>query len=207
MSGLVDKQASGVLKWKVSCFGKDLLEFFVGKLSRLFEGVHGLTDFHVDVAVRGDNDIEVILFNDMLRDVRQFLSHVFILVKWSVQIHIADVHGHIPGALSRNNAVEVHFECLKACCFGTDITRVIEDEVVSTGDLGPICFLFLWSDCTDNSGIRNCTANWYLRFWDEEKRVCAVLGLGGRVHWHMIDPSLSCSGGRRLRGDIPSIAQ
>ena len=46
----------------------------------------------------------------------------------------------------------MHFECFKAGSFSADISRVVEYEVASTGDLGSVCFLFLRSDCADDSG-------------------------------------------------------
>jgi len=64
----------------------------------------------------------------------------------------------------------VYFECFKAGSFGADISRVIEDEF---GDTGSIGFVFLWSDCADNSGVSYGTAHWYLQFWDEEECVGA----------------------------------
>ena len=116
----MNEESGGVLGWKVSCFGKDLFEFFVGKDSRLFETAHGLKDF----------------------------------------------------------------QCLKACSFSADTPRVIEVEIASTGDSGLVCFVFLWSDCADNSDISDYTAKWNLQFWDEEKCGCLlwchrVLGQGG----------------------------
>ena len=135
----MNKESGGVLGCKVSCFGKDLFEFFVGKHSRLFEIVHGLMDFYLHVSVESGNIIEVVLVNDLLRCVRQFHTHVFVSVQWSVEVHVADVHGHISGAGGRNDTVEIHFECFKACSFSNDIPRVIEDEIASTDDSGPVC--------------------------------------------------------------------
>ena len=66
----MDKESGGVLRGKVSCFGKDLFELFVGKHSRLFEAVHGLVDFHINILVRGNGVVKVILVDDLLRDVR-----------------------------------------------------------------------------------------------------------------------------------------
>jgi len=59
-----------VLRWKVSCLGKDLFEFFVGKHSRLFETVHGSADYNVDISIGGNDDVEVVLVNGLLGDSR-----------------------------------------------------------------------------------------------------------------------------------------
>ena len=69
--------------------------------------------------------------------------HVFVLVKWSVEIHVTYVHCHILGAWSGNDAVDVHFECLKAGSFNADISRVVKYEVTSTGD--PVWFVSSFS--------------------------------------------------------------
>ena len=76
--------------------------------------------------------------------------HVFISVQWGVEIQVADVHCHVSGTWCGDNAVQVHFECFKAGCFGADVSRVIKNEVAATGVSGLILFVLLWSDSADN---------------------------------------------------------
>ena len=86
----------------------------------------------------------------------------FVLVKWSVEIYVTYVHGHILGAWSGNDAVDMHLECFKAGSFSADITRIVKDEVTAAGDPGLVCFFLLWSDGADDSGVGDGVARWCL---------------------------------------------
>jgi len=58
-SGFMDEEAGSVGGGEVSGFGKYLFEFFVSEHSGLFQAVHSSSDFHVDVAIGGDQVIEI----------------------------------------------------------------------------------------------------------------------------------------------------
>ena len=62
--------------------------------------------------------------------------HVFVSIKWGIEIHVTDVHSHVLGTWSGNDTVDVDLECFKACGFGADITRVVENEIAAAGDTG-----------------------------------------------------------------------
>ena len=83
-SGLVNEESGGVFGWEVSCFSKDFFKFFVGEHSGLFETVHGTSNFHVDISIWGNDVVEFVLVDDLLGDVGELHSHVFVSVQWSV---------------------------------------------------------------------------------------------------------------------------
>ena len=60
-SGFVDEEARSVFRGEVSCLGKYLFQFFISKHSRLFQTIHGSSDFHLYVAAVGYEVVEVVL--------------------------------------------------------------------------------------------------------------------------------------------------
>ena len=168
------EKAGSVGGGEVSGFGKYLFEFFVGEHSGLFQTIHGTSYFHVDVAVGGYQVIEIVLVNDLLGDVGEFHSHVFVSIEWGIEIHVTDVHCHVLGTWSGNDTVDVNFECFKARGFSADISGVVQNEVAAASDAGPVGLFFLGADGTDNSGVGDCAARWYLRFCDEDECVGAI---------------------------------
>ena len=119
-SGFMDEEAGSVGGGEVCGFHKYLFEFFVSEHSELFQTVHGSSDFHVDVAVVGYEIGEIVLVDDLLWDVREFHAHVFVLIEWGIEIHVADVHCHVLGTWSGNDTVDVNFEGFKARGFSAD---------------------------------------------------------------------------------------
>ena len=71
--------------------------------------------------------VEVVLVNNLLGDTRDFHLHAFVPVQWGVEIHIADIHCHLSGIGSGDDAVEVHFECFEAGSFCADIAWVVKN--------------------------------------------------------------------------------
>ncbi len=74
-----------LLEVAVSC--KVLLEKFVSQDAGLWWAIHSFANFHVDVTVKCFV-MEAIAFNNFLREERERHFHIFILVKWCLEIHV-----------------------------------------------------------------------------------------------------------------------
>jgi hypothetical protein len=99
------EETGGVGGWDVLMDSKVGEECIVGKAACLWEAVHAMSDLGVDVTLVNEW-AEVVVFEDVLGDVRDFNLHVLKVVHWSAEVEIFDVHCHEFGARGGDDTVE-----------------------------------------------------------------------------------------------------
>ena len=72
----------------------------------MWEAIHSVSNFNVDVAIFGDFGWEIILLDKILGKVPELEAHVFISGHESVEVEIFDIDGHELGIGGGNDAVE-----------------------------------------------------------------------------------------------------
>ena len=73
--------------------GKVLLQLVVCKLPRLLQSMCGSSDFNVDVSIRCNFGLELVLVDDLLWNVFQWHLHVFKAVQRCVWVRVFDICG------------------------------------------------------------------------------------------------------------------
>ncbi len=94
--------------FEVSVFGKALLEKLVGQDDSLWETIHPLTNFHVDVTIKGFVK-EAVVVDGVLWEKRERHFHEFISVKWRFEVHVLDVSSGKPGTSGAAGAAPKEF--------------------------------------------------------------------------------------------------
>ena len=72
---------------------------FVCKKSSLFEAIHFLSDFDVDIAIGCNKVVQFVLVNDFLGNIAEEHVHVLKSIKAGVQIHIGYVKEKLTSVL------------------------------------------------------------------------------------------------------------
>ena len=67
----------------------------------------------------------LVLVNYFLRNVAKSNSHLFEAIKRRVEVHVGDVHSHPFRSRCGEHAIPVDLDCLEACRFGADVSRVV----------------------------------------------------------------------------------
>jgi hypothetical protein len=138
--------------FKVSVFGKELLEKLVSQDASLWETIHPLANLHVDVTIKCFVK-EAVVINDVLWEKRERHVHIFISVKWCVEIHVLDVSSGKPGASGADGAVPKEFrgDHVSGMC---GEFKWISDKVATDGDTDAVGILFLGTMINNNMSIR-----------------------------------------------------
>ncbi len=138
--------------FKVSVFGKVLLEKLVGQDASLWETIHLLANLHIAVTIKCFVK-EAVVVNDVLKVKRERHFHIFISVKWRFEIHVFDVSSGKPGTSGADDAVPKEFR-------GDHVSGMhgkfkwISDKVATNGEMDAVGILFLGTMINDNTSIR-----------------------------------------------------
>lgn len=145
--------------------GKVRDQGIIGNLSSLGKTIHPFAYFDIDVAVV-DKWSKVVLCEDGLGDQGDWDHHVFVAVHVIVEVEVFEIHGHELGLGCGDDAVEQKFSSGKACGFGADVARVV-NEVASDGpaDSAWLCFFRAVGD--NVAEIGGAAAFWDLVMADE----------------------------------------
>ena len=72
--------------------------------------VHSLADLEIHPSIGGDLFPQVLLFDQVVREVCKFQSHVFVPFHWSIEVEIFDVCCHVAGLFDGDGAVEMQLD-------------------------------------------------------------------------------------------------
>jgi hypothetical protein len=137
--------------FKVSVFGKALLEKLVGQDASLWETIHSLANLHVDVTIKCFVKVAVVV-DDVLWEKRERHFHVFISVKWHFEIHVLDVSSGKPGTSGADGAVPKEFRGDHVSGMRGEFKR-ISDKVSTNSDTDAVGIHFLGTMINDNTCI------------------------------------------------------
>lgn len=115
----------------VAVLGKVGDKFVVCNAACLWEAVHALVDFNVDVAIV-DKGGKVVLFEDGRRDEGNRDHHVLCPSQVGIQVKVLDIHCHEEGIWGGDHTVENEFGRSETGCLGANITGVV-DQVATYG--------------------------------------------------------------------------
>ena len=120
------------------------------------KAIASLANFEVDppVSVRTS---EVVLFNELRRNVRDFDADVFRVRHGSVEVEIFKVNGAEARTLPGDDAVEKEFDKFKGGGVSANITGEANPGA-SNGDTGPVRIILLRSDFADDHGMTDLLA-------------------------------------------------
>ena len=76
----------------------------------MWESLHALTHLNVKKSILGDFCLNIILADDVVRDIGNFDPHVFISFHWCVEIEILDVNFHVSVTACGDDAIEENFD-------------------------------------------------------------------------------------------------
>ena len=86
---------------------------------------------------------QMILNNNLLRDIVDFNADIFISYHGSVQVEIFNVQCHVPGILSGDYAVDVHFYQSQIGSGMANISGLV-DFVATNCETSAMYFRFVW---------------------------------------------------------------
>ena len=89
-SRIMGEESRRVWKLVVSMLGETFLEELVGEDPGLWEAIHTLPDFHVNMPL-ADLAFELVMFDDVGRKKGNGHTHVLIPIKRSLEIHVLNV--------------------------------------------------------------------------------------------------------------------
>ena len=101
-------QAWGVGNFIVTMFCLALLEEPVSKDACLGQSIHCSSNFHIDITIFCFFT-KIVLLDNMLLDILQWHSHVFIPVHWCSKIKEFQVRSNAPGIFSADDTIPHYF--------------------------------------------------------------------------------------------------
>ena len=116
----------------VAVKGEVFLEAVVCKDAGLGKAVHAFADLNHDLVVV-DEVGEFVLFHDVGGDVLHWDPHVLVLFHGRAEVEVFDVDGHVAGAGSRDDAVEMEFDGGEVGSGSRDLA-VVDDFVAADGE-------------------------------------------------------------------------
>ncbi len=120
----------------------------------MWQAVHPLTDFHVDITIYSLVE-ESILLDDVLWKEGERHFYVFILVEWHVKVYVLDVGAGKTCSFCADLAVPKKFGGNHISGVRGEFKRII-DQVTTNRDANRVRVFFLWTMINDNSTIRDC---------------------------------------------------
>jgi hypothetical protein len=139
--------------------------------------------------------VQFVLSNNLLRDVVNFDSNVFVSHHKRVEVEVFNIHHHVSCIPSGNDAVHIHFEKCQVRCWSANIAWVV-NFITTDGKSCSAYLLFVQLKLTHKFCIcyifPSITRN--LIFVDEEENGVGALNsasnplcksskfIGGRVH-------------------------
>ena len=152
-SRIMGKEAWRVWKLVVSMLGETFLEELVGEDPGLWEAIHTLPDFHVNMPL-ADLAFELVMFDDVGRKEGNGHTHVLIPIERSLEIHVLNVGPTKLCTRCADSAIPQEFRRHHVSSACGEFEWVV-DEVAAHGDPHAIGILFLWTMVDDNTGIRD----------------------------------------------------
>ena len=107
-------------------------------------------DFEIDPSVV-DVVVEVVLVDEVLRNIGEPDLRVLGIVEWSAEVLVADVICDELGTFARENTVKKEFAKVEGCGFGAD-AAVVDAEFAHDGDAGAIGIALLGAELAHDSG-------------------------------------------------------
>ena len=120
------------------------------------ETIAALSDFEVNPAVTVSTR-EVVLTDELIRDVGKLDANIFRLWHGSIKIEIFEINVAEACALPGEDTVEKEFDEFKRSSVSTNVAR-IADPVAPNGDTSSIRVVLFGTDFTDHHGMTDLLA-------------------------------------------------
>jgi len=140
-----DKGAGVVAMWE-----QKLLELVIGNFASLWQSIHTLANFDIDMAMV-DKCMEDVVVHDVWWDNGNWNAHVGIVGggHWGTQVEIFEVTHHALGIGGRHNAVEEQFSGDNVGHFSAHITQVF-DAIATNSPADMMRYRFFGAMGTNN---------------------------------------------------------
>ena len=149
-----------------------LLKELVGNDAGLGEAVHSFPNFNVDLSVFVNQVPEVVFYDDLLRDDVKSEAHVFRIGHWGVEVEVGQVNAEEHGTRCTYPGVDEEFGSEKVCSWSARVAGEV-DEITANRELSAIDLLLLRLEVAVDATVSGTFVFRYLRFPNEETRICA----------------------------------
>ena len=120
----------------------------------MWESVHALPDFDIDVSIRGHLFFQTVLLYKVLWEVAEFQSHVFIAGHRGVQIEIFNVNCHKFCTRCGDDTVQQEFNGEEIDCRRATVAGVV-NPVATDGEASLVWIVLFGPVVHDHTPIRD----------------------------------------------------